>query len=87
MTCFQTNRSLQSVPFHFNSMQMNEWVSAKEVFTLVTNKSFYRKGFSRVWIKVGLILYPPGSEKMQKTIIGDCSKGLRRNKFRRTLLC
>ena len=32
-----------------------------------------------MWIKVGLILYPPRSEEveMQKTIIGDCRRGLR----------
>ena len=35
-------------------MKMNEWVSAKEGLTLLTNKSFHGKGFSRVCIKVGL---------------------------------
>ena len=66
ITQFMTHFQKNSVPFHFYSMKMNEWVSAKEGLTLLTNKSFHGKGFSRVCIKVGLILYSPRSEEVQR---------------------
>ena len=38
ITQFLTSFQKNSVTFHLHSMKMNEWVSAKEGLTLLTNK-------------------------------------------------